>query len=705
IFYSAGYSFGFWLNLAIAVFNLLPLGRLDGSWILFGKPLNTGHAVTRAIGACGLPCTAMRLAQLAEFAEVFEDKQERKQASDELADMFEELGDSLKELAAQLSDISNVVDAEETEHQAKHAMEDTAKETAGGKTEDLEGFIAGFSDKLITRLSNTVLKGVACDKITAILDELSVSEGKTLKTLLEGWCEQHNLQDKISRLREKAQAVEKKDKDAATDAKSSAAAKAIRRNLRRGASHSIIFLASLVYSVLSSLSLSVEASQAPDFLDTLGLETEELKLLRGDEQEPGVLVDLGIRPTKPHIGRAKELSDMISILSTPEGFKNSLLLIGKKGVGKTALAEMLAQRLYRNQMRGFLAGRRIYSINYLDFRKKFFELLPVLEKTKNKVILFIDEFHGLTMTEANLPDFTFANILKPVLEEGRISVIGATTIGEYDEFIKKDEAYDRRFRTVVIDEPSVEEAREIMYGLRIYYEDNFGVTIEDAALDAVVSLTHRYLPESSLPSKAVDSLQDVITRVNTQADTLPVHRDDLLARLGRTSNRWVELNKRGPVGEAEETKLHNQVIRLIQDICGIRGRIEALQRKSISSDDVKDFLKDKTGIDIITTSQAEAVKLKDMEKELAHDVVGQEEAVKVLAKTVRRSKSGLKDPNRPIGVILLAGPTGVGKTALVKRLTEFLLGSEKAMVRLDMSEYMQKHNVARLIGAPPGYVG
>ncbi len=415
----------------------------------------------------------------------------------------------------------------------------------------------------------------------------------------------------------------------------------------------------------------------------------------------------------PIIGRAKEIERVIQILSRRT--KNNPVLIGEPGVGKTAIVEGLAQLIIEREVPDTLFDKRVVSLDLgsliagTKYRGQFEARLKGIMKEiiqNESVILFIDELHTLVGAGAAEGSVDASNMLKPALSRGEIQCIGATTLEEYRKYIEKNGALERRFQPIIVNPPTVDETIEIIKGLRVPYELHHKVKISDESIVTAVRFAERYISDRFLPDKAIDVIDEAGSRVRlreitqspemkkNQRDIDIVVRDKKVCIENQEFEKAVELRDK-----EEELRDKLDVVKADWD----KGRDAS--EPSITEDDIADVVSSMTGIPLSRIEEKESVRLMNMEKELAGKVVGQEEAIKVLTKAIRRSRSGLKDMKRPIGSFLFLGPTGVGKTELAKVLAEFLFGNEDALIRLDMSEYMEKFNVSRLTGAPPGYVG
>lgn len=412
----------------------------------------------------------------------------------------------------------------------------------------------------------------------------------------------------------------------------------------------------------------------------------------------------------PVIGRQTEIERVIQILARRT--KNNPALIGQPGVGKTAIIEGLAQRIVAGKVPETLYEKRVLQLDVGSlvagtmYRGQFEERLKrVIEELKSSdSILFIDEVHMLVGAGSAGSSVDAANILKPALARGELQTIGATTLDEYRKYIESDAALERRFQPVYVDEPSPEETVEILKGIKGAYEQHHNLFITEDAIEAAVSLSTRYVTERFLPDKAIDLIDESASRVRMYRLPQPADVREAYEELRDIREEMEAAQESGQSEYAEELSIREgELQRKLDQIRA--GRTEPDAETSVTAEDIAEVLAMWTGIPVYQFTEEESARLLRMEEELQKHIVGQTEAIQAISKAVRRARAGLKDPRRPIGSFIFLGPTGVGKTELTKALAKFLFGSEDALVQLDMSEFMERHNVARLVGSPPGYVG
>ena len=415
----------------------------------------------------------------------------------------------------------------------------------------------------------------------------------------------------------------------------------------------------------------------------------------------------------PIIGRTKEIERVIQILSRRT--KNNPALIGEPGVGKTAIVEGLAQRIVDGEVPEALQGKRIVALDIgalvagTKYRGEFEERMKKVieeEKAAGNCVLFIDEMHTIVGAGAAEGAVDASNMLKPALSRGQLQCIGATTLNDFRKYVEKDPALERRFQTVLVAEPSIEETLDILYGVRSRYEDFHHLTITDEALRSSASLAARYIPDRFLPDKAIDVVDEASSRVRIRRGSAPIGLTDARKAL-ETVRREKESAIAGQQYEYS-VELRERELQLVDKVALMEQEWQCKresERPEVGEEDVAEVVSMWTGIPVVRLSSDESNRLLQMEEAVHKRIVGQDEAVNTISKAVRRARAGLKDPRRPIGVFMFLGPTGVGKTELARALAEFMFGSEDSLIRLDMSEFMERHTVARLVGAPPGYVG
>ncbi|WP_408052846.1 ATP-dependent Clp protease ATP-binding subunit [Streptomyces sp. HO565] len=412
----------------------------------------------------------------------------------------------------------------------------------------------------------------------------------------------------------------------------------------------------------------------------------------------------------PVVGRAEEIEQTVEILSRRS--KNNPVLIGEPGVGKTAIVEGLAQRIVAGEVPDTLKDKRVVALDLSgmvagaqyrgQFEERLKKVIEDVQQASGNIILFIDELHTVVGAGATGEGSMDAgNMLKPALARGELHVVGATTIDEYRKYVEKDAALERRFQPVMVPEPTVEETVQILEGLRDVYEAHHQVRFADGALAAAADLSDRYISDRFLPDKAIDVMDQAGARVRLRSagrSTEVVSREDRIAKLRREQDQAVAAQD-----FEKAAQLKREIAEAEGELAGIEERREGVV--SVTAADIADVISRRTGIPVSQLTASEKERLLRLEEEMHSRIVGQDEAVTAVSRAVRRNRAGMGDPNRPVGSFLFLGPTGVGKTELAKTLAELLFGEEDRMIRFDMSEFQEKHTVARLVGAPPGYVG
>ena len=502
---------------------------------------------------------------------------------------------------------------------------------------------------------------------------------------------------------------------------------AVRQNSQRiGTEHMLLAMMkdsdSVATRILATLNVDMAKIQE-DILEVVGINPKEYMEdgLDGGRVPGGVLeqfaTDLTAKASEgkldPVIGRKAEIERLMQVLSRRT--KNNPCLIGEPGVGKTAIIEGLASRIAEGLVPDLMKEKRIYTLDLSamvagskyrgEFEERMKRLLREVKADKN-AILFLDEIHTMIGAGGSEGALDAANILKPAMSRGEIQLIGATTITEYRKHIEKDAALERRFQPIVIEEPSKQLCKEILEGLKETFESHHGVKIDEETIEAAIELSERYINDRYLPDKAIDVLDEACSKVSLKGYQVPEQFDVLEKELKKMALYKEEAVKNGDFAEA--SLIHQEQEETTKKLERMKKRFQKAQENKeliVSSEDVAVVVSAWTKIPVQKLTETESSRLRKLESVIHKRVIGQEEAVEAVAKAIKRGRVGIKSPNRPIGSFLFLGPTGVGKTELAKALAEALFGKEEAMVRVDMSEYMEKHSVSKLIGSPPGYVG
>ncbi|ULG73128.1 ATP-dependent Clp protease ATP-binding subunit [Macrococcus brunensis] len=473
--------------------------------------------------------------------------------------------------------------------------------------------------------------------------------------------------------------------------------------------------------VLANLDLNITKARA-QVVKLLGSPEMSAKNAQGSKSQgtptlDGLARDLTVIAKEgtldPVIGRSQEIIRVIEVLSRRT--KNNPVLIGEPGVGKTAIVEGLAQAIVNNEVPETLKGKRVMSLDMGtvvagtkyrgEFEERLKKVMDEIHQAGN-IILFIDELHTLIGAGGAEGAIDASNILKPALARGELQCIGATTLEEYRKYIEKDAALERRFQPVTVNEPNIEDAIEILKGLRDRYEAHHRIKITDDALVAAVKMSDRYISDRFLPDKAIDLIDEAGSKVRLRNHTTPPSLKEMESELEQIKKEKDAAVHSQEFEEAaslrdKQTKLEKQLDETKKEWKKSQGQSES----AVTEDDIAQVVAQWTGIPINKIAETESKKLLNLEEILHNRVIGQQDAVQSISKAVRRARAGLKDPKRPIGSFIFLGPTGVGKTELAKALAEAMFGEEDAMIRVDMSEFMEKHSVSRLVGSPPGYVG
>lgn len=415
----------------------------------------------------------------------------------------------------------------------------------------------------------------------------------------------------------------------------------------------------------------------------------------------------------PIVGRNKEIERLVQILSRRK--KNNPVLIGEPGVGKSAIAEGLALRIIQHKVSRVLYGKRIVALDLASivagtkyrgqFEERMKSIMGELSRNPN-IILFIDEIHTLVGAGGASGSLDASNILKPALARGELQCIGATTLDEYRQYIEKDGALERRFQKIIVEPTTVEDSIEILNNIKDKYESHHNVTYTPEAIEACVRLTDRYISDRCLPDKAIDALDEAGSRVHISKIQVPERIDELEKQIEATREDKVKAVKSQNFELAASFRdKEGELLKLLETEREKWEKDLTKKREIVDESNVEEVVAMMTGVPVTRIAQAESQRLKKMAQELEGKVIGQKEAIEKIVKSIQRNRAGLKDPNKPIGTFIFLGPTGVGKTQLAKILAEYLFDSKDALIRIDMSEYMEKYSVSRLVGAPPGYVG
>ena len=412
----------------------------------------------------------------------------------------------------------------------------------------------------------------------------------------------------------------------------------------------------------------------------------------------------------PVIGRSTEIERVMQILSRRT--KNNPVLIGEPGVGKTAIVEGLAQKIVSGDIPVTLKGKQIYTLDLSslvagsryrgDFEERLKKVLKEI-KTRGDIVLFIDEIHTLVGAGAAEGAIDAASILKPMLARGELQTVGATTLEEFRKHFEKDAALERRFQSVKVDEPNLSDAIEILGGLKDRYEVHHGVRFTDQAIASAVNMADRYISDRFLPDKAIDLIDEAGSRMRVYKKPLDPEKQELSDKLKNYREQKIDAVESQLFEKAAQIRDQEKI--LLEEIDSLEGVSSTDVEMVIDEEEIAEVLAQWTGIPVHRLTQEETARLLEMENELHKRIIGQNEAINAVSKAIRRTRSGLKDPKRPSGSFIFLGPSGVGKTETAKALAEFLFGDEDSLIQIDMSEYMEKHTVSRLIGSPPGYVG
>ncbi|MEM9753947.1 MAG: ATP-dependent Clp protease ATP-binding subunit, partial [Planctomycetota bacterium] len=473
--------------------------------------------------------------------------------------------------------------------------------------------------------------------------------------------------------------------------------------------------------VLNLLGAGVDPEESTGGEETSGGGSSSGKSAKGGKSKTPALDSFGRDLTElakdgtldPVIGRAHEIERLVQILCRRT--KNNPVLLGEAGVGKTAIVEGLAQQIIAQEVPEILIDRRIVVLDLAmmvagtkyrgQFEERIKAVMNEVRRAKN-VLLFIDELHTLVGAGGAEGAIDASNVLKPALSRGEIQCVGATTLDEYRKYIEKDGALERRFQTIMVEPPNKEDTIEIIKGIRDKYEAHHRVKITDEAVEAAVEMSDRYISARVQPDKSIDVIDEAGARIRLKSMSKPPNLADIEEQIERLSIEKDEAVKAADYEKAAELRDKAESLRREKEQIQRDWRAKAKEVDGVVDEEViAEVVSKMTGVPLTRLEKAETERLLRLEEELHKKVVSQDEAIKTISKALRRARSGLKDPRRPMGAFIFIGPSGVGKTLLSKALAEFMFGDEDALIRIDMSEYMEKHNISRLIGAPPGYVG
>lgn len=724
-----------WINFALAAANFFPgtLRRggqvlfLDGMQIVNLWKSSLADSISIKVPFLGYiagTCPPMRIAYQMRLFDVAFKKNRPGLSEEELDKQRFKLGQALntaltdyaqllKEEADRQTNVRTDADPNRMRESANHAIQDAfgAALQAGDFSE--AAFKQRVTDRLIAQLRGKENGGLSEDSEETVRSLIQTLEGRGISIADIAWKWQADFQivDALRTMtREEIHALvhdaEEHERAHAPGLPHSHAAED-----PSGRAHVVTpleLLGSLLRTVARLFALTTQSS--PDTYAWLQqqvptLTNEEVQFLRS------VTNDKELRTDRPLVEDAEALQAIVSTLNVPHGLKNSVLLVGKKGVGKTSHVRILQQKINQGLLTGPIGNRRFLILTARfrptspDDHLRLARLIDILAKTEGRIMLFIDEVHSLTQGVNNTTDFSLANMLKPVMEDGSVTLVGASTLVERDRYIAKDGAYLDRWREIEIAEPSAETTTSILEGYRSYFEKQFGIDIAPEAIPLIVELTRRFIPDGSFPRKAVDTLQEVTAGASNEYNSLTLRMSAMLQSLVERSKRYIEMAKGGEEQGTEGINLYNQILLLAADLKELEKEREAMTAQRVTADRVRNHIAEETGADAKTLGSDEARRYLDMEKTLGERIVGQDQAVVAVAEAMLRAKAGMKEEKRPVG-LLFVGPTGAGKTEVARQLAAFEFGDPKnAVVRLDMSEYQEKHTVSRLIGAPPGYVG
>nr|BDD45331.1 hypothetical protein 9 [Elusimicrobiota bacterium] len=736
----AAYDAFAWVNIILFGLNMLPIKRqanertyMDGAQLaeLAGiEPLTIGKS--GPIFVFSGSCPTMRIASVNRNinrgmrGKVKRSEEEQRalqiRAGKRLVQNLRGFIDALDKAAGENSKVKTQVDKGKVEHAASHAIQDSIDKAVLQDDFTEEKFKATVVERLLAQLRSHENGGLTEDDeatVRSVIETLE-KQGMSFSEIANNWQKEFGILKNLSEMDDDEKAEAKRETEEGIHGHSHG--EHGHSHSHGGTSHThghsthiitpfdgivLSYIGRALLWITNFLGLVVETKPVEDTYAWLKseipeLNDKEIELLKAMTDDKSLLTD------RPLTEQPETLGEIVKMLNVPYGQKNSVLLVGKKGVGKSTLLKVINQKVEQGLLKGHITNRKFLTLKVNlgpNDAKQLSALLEVLEKTRGRIMLFIDEAHALTRGVNDTTDFKLADIMKPYIEDGKVTIIGATTIKEERQYMSKDEAYVDRFHKITVPEPTLTQTRTILKGYKPYFEKEFDIEIDEGAVREVVDLTDKFMPEKSFPRKAVDTLRNIASAVSNDFNMLTLQMSGVRQQLTDDINEYIDMAKRGREESDEGINLYNRILILSEDLKSIEERRAALGERRITKDIVRDQIAKDTGIDTIQMDKKDPTKYLKAEDEFKKRVVGQDDAIIAIAQAIRRAKAGLNGDDQPIASFLFAGVTGTGKTELAKALAEFEFGDEEAMVRLDMSEYQEKHNVARMIGSPPGYVG